>query len=91
MKNMTLKNIGEACQGQLICEAGQEQLEIKGAVLDSRLVEEGYLFFATKGERVDGHSFIAQVAEKNPEKTRQTNIIIRSIIIKTADCVAFAV
>ena len=64
MKNMTLKNIAEACQGQLICEEGQEQLEIKGAVLDSRLVEEGYLFFATKGERVDGHSFIAQVAEK---------------------------
>lgn len=61
---MTLKNIAEACQGQLICEEGQEQLEIKGAVLDSRLVEEGYLFFATKGERVDGHSFIAQVAEK---------------------------
>ena len=64
MKNMTLKNIAGACQGQLVCKAGQEQFEIKGAVLDSRLVEEGYLFFATKGERVDGHSFIAQVAEK---------------------------
>lgn len=64
MKNMTLKNIAGACRGQLVCEEGQEQLEIKGAVLDSRLVEEGYLFFATKGERVDGHSFIAQVAEK---------------------------
>lgn len=64
MKNMTLKNIAEACQGQLFCREDMEQFEIKGAVLDSRLVEEGYLFFATKGERVDGHSFIAQVAEK---------------------------
>ena len=64
MKNMTLKNIAEACQGQLFCREDMEQFEIKGAVLDSRLVEEGYLFFATKGERVDGHSFIAQVAKK---------------------------
>ena len=47
MKNMTLKNIAGACQRQLVCKAGQEQFEIKGAVLDSRLVEEGYLFFAT--------------------------------------------
>ena len=64
MKNMTLKNIAKACSGQLVCKEGQEEYEIKGAVLDSRLVEEGYLFFATKGERVDGHSFIAQVADK---------------------------
>ena len=64
MKNMTLRNIADACFGQLVCKDGQEQYEIKGAVLDSRLVEEGYLFFATKGERVDGHSFIPQVAEK---------------------------
>ena len=64
MKNMTLQNIATACKGQLVCGDGQEQIEIKGAVLDSRQVEEGYLFFATKGERVDGHSFIGQVAEK---------------------------
>lgn len=64
MKNMTLRNIAIACGGQLHCTKEQEDINIKGAVLDSRLVEEGYLFFATKGERVDGHSFIPQVAEK---------------------------
>lgn len=64
MKNMTLQNIANACKGQLVCTKEQKSIEIKGAVLDSRLVEEGYLFFATKGERVDGHSFIAQVADK---------------------------
>lgn len=64
MKNMTLQNIANACQGQLVCKEELKNFEIKGAVLDSRLVEEGYLFFATKGERVDGHSFIPQVAEK---------------------------
>ncbi len=64
MKNMTLQNIATACQGQLVCKKEQEQINITGAVLDSRKVEEGYLFFATKGEKVDGHSFIPQVAEK---------------------------
>lgn len=64
MKNMTLRNIATACNGQLYCTKEQEDINIKGAVLDSRLVEEGYLFFATKGERVDGHNFIVQVAEK---------------------------
>ena len=64
MKNMTLKNIATACNGQLHCTSEQENITIKGAVLDSRQVEEDYLFFATRGERVDGHSFIPQVVEK---------------------------
>lgn len=64
MKNMTLQNIATACHGQLVCRKEQEQINITGAVLDSRKVEEGYLFFATRGEKVDGHSFIPQVAEK---------------------------
>ncbi len=64
MKNMTLANIA-ACLGASLYQAeGKEQFEITGAVLDSRKVEKGYLFFATRGERVDGHSFIPQVAEK---------------------------
>ena len=64
MKNMTLANIA-VCLGQPLCQAeGKEQLEITGAVLDSRKVEPGFAFFATRGERVDGHSFIPQVAEK---------------------------
>ncbi len=64
MKNMTLENIATACNGQLVCKEEQKHIQIKGAVLDSRLVEEGYLFLATKGEKVDGHSFISQVIEK---------------------------
>ena len=64
MRNMTLANIA-ACLGQPLRQAeGKEQFEITGAVLDSRKVEPGYAFFATRGERVDGHSFIPQVVEK---------------------------
>ncbi len=64
MKNMTLANIAKAVEGGLFHAEGREHLEIKGAVLDSRKVEQDYLFIATVGERVDGHSFINQVYEK---------------------------
>lgn len=38
--------------------------EVTSAILDSRKVEEGALFFATLGERVDGHRFIGSAYEK---------------------------
>ena len=64
MPNMTLKNIALACEGTYV--GAEEFLEkvICGAVIDSRLVEEDYLFIPIKGERVDGHNFIPQVFEK---------------------------
>lgn len=64
MKNMTLSNIAACLGSELFGACGKEQFEITGAVLDSRQVEAGFAFFATRGERVDGHSFIPQVAEK---------------------------
>ena len=36
----------------------------KGIVIDSRQIEPGYIFVATKGERVDGHQFIPDVFAK---------------------------
>ena len=75
MKNLTLENIAKACNGKLY-EGGTERKPgmsapksgegetVKGVVLDSRKVEEGYLFVATAGARVDGHSFIPQVLRK---------------------------
>ena len=47
MKNMTLKNIAKACGGKLF--GGREDLEIAGAVMDSREIEKDFLFFAIKG------------------------------------------
>ncbi len=64
MQNMTLTNIAGCLQEILYQAAGKEAFEITGAVLDSRKVEPGYAFFATRGEKVDGHSFIPQVVEK---------------------------
>ena len=75
MKHMTLANIAKACGGILYGGEGNES-EASCVVIDSRKVEVGGIFIATKGERVDGHNFIPQVAaqgalgvvcEKEPE------------------------
>lgn len=63
MKNMTLENIAKACKGELHGKALSEK-EASCVVIDSRKIEENGIFIATKGERVDGHAFISQVAEK---------------------------
>lgn len=64
MKNMTLWKIAEVCGGAYIgCDADKEKC-IKGAVIDSRLVEQDYLFIPIRGERVDGHKFIPDVFAK---------------------------
>ncbi|MBQ8039983.1 MAG: UDP-N-acetylmuramoyl-tripeptide--D-alanyl-D-alanine ligase [Lachnospiraceae bacterium] len=98
MKNMTLQNIAIACQGQLVCKKGEEQTNITGAVLDSRKVEEGFLFFATKGEKVDGHSFIPQVAdkkaacvvcEKAPENVEIPYILVEDSFVALKQIAAF--
>ncbi|MCD8327004.1 MAG: UDP-N-acetylmuramoyl-tripeptide--D-alanyl-D-alanine ligase [Lachnospiraceae bacterium] len=64
MKNMTLQNIADCLNRPLINGAGKEDVEITGAELDSRKIAPGYLFFATRGERVDGHDFIPQAVKK---------------------------
>ncbi len=61
MKNMTLANITAACGGTYIGGEEEREKEIRGVVIDSRLVEEGYLFIPIKGARVDGHDFIPSV------------------------------
>lgn len=66
MKNMTLANIAQAVGGTLYAKmlpeaVSAEQTQAQSVVLDSRLVEPGGIFIATRGEHVDGHSFIDQV------------------------------
>lgn len=64
MKNMTLEHIAEACHGVYIGDTDKIQTEIKGAVIDSRQVEPGFLFIPIKGARADGHDFIPDVINK---------------------------
>ena len=45
MKNLTFENIAKACEGEYIGDDAPLSDRIKGAVIDSRLVEEGYLLY----------------------------------------------
>ncbi|MCI8826419.1 MAG: UDP-N-acetylmuramoyl-tripeptide--D-alanyl-D-alanine ligase [Lachnospiraceae bacterium] len=65
MKNLSLGNIAKAVNGTLFgADSFSEAAEAAGVVIDSRKVEENYLFIAVKGERVDGHNFIEDVFAK---------------------------
>ena len=64
MPYMTLENIARACGGVYHGAAELLQREVTGIVTDSRQAEEGSLFVAIKGERVDGHRFIPAVFEQ---------------------------
>lgn len=86
MRNMTIQSIAEAVGGKLE-NVGKSDLnkEASGVVIDSRLLEEGGVFIATKGERVDGHSFIDQVfengalaviCEKMPDRPKGPCIVV---------------
>lgn len=58
MKHMTLKTIASACGGTYTGPAENFEKQVSGIAIDSRKIGEGWLFAATVGERVDGHSFI---------------------------------
>ena len=90
MKGMTLGAITAVCGGELhikITEQAQNiEQEISSVIIDSRKAEPGCLFVATKGERVDGHTFIPQVIEAGalgvvcetaPENPTGTYILVK--------------
>lgn len=64
MKNLTLENITKACGGSLYYADGADmEAEAMGVAIDSRFMQEGYVFVAINGAKVDGHSFIKEVLE----------------------------
>ena len=64
MKAMSLKEIATVCGGHYYGDESKLNIEVNGVAIDSRKIEEGYLFIPIKGARVDGHTFISQVMEK---------------------------
>lgn len=63
MNTLTLDQICTACHG--IYSGSKEKLQesVSGISIDSRNISPGFLFIATKGERVDGHNFITSCYE----------------------------
>ncbi len=63
MDGMTIAKAALACGGRLCGEGGFAR-ELARAVIDSRAVQPGDLFAAYRGERVDGHDYIAAAFDK---------------------------
>lgn len=64
MKKISVNDILRATGGQLVnAPADCDKPVITGVNIDSRQVTKDGLFVAIKGERVDGHNFMAQVFE----------------------------
>ncbi len=59
--NPTAETVLKATGGELI--RGEPETEISGISIDSRTVGSGEVFFAIKGEKQDGHSFIEEAME----------------------------
>ncbi len=67
MKNLTLDNIAKACRSKVIIPKMNGRIgdiTATAVEIDSRRIIKDSVFIATKGERVDGHSFIKDVYEK---------------------------
>ena len=58
MKNLTLRNITQTCQGTYYGDSALLDREAEGVVIDSRKVKPGYLFVAIDGANVNAHKFI---------------------------------
>ena len=43
-----------------IAITGNEEIEITGVNMDSRLIKEGHMFVAVKGTQADGHNYISK-------------------------------
>jgi UDP-N-acetylmuramoyl-tripeptide--D-alanyl-D-alanine ligase len=59
MPNYSLRELVSLIGCTADCEAS-----VSGVAVDSRLLNAGELFFALKGEKVDGHDYLLQVASK---------------------------
>ena len=83
MTGMTIEKALRACGGTY-CGEGKLSRELERVVIDSREIEPGDLFVAYKGERVDGHDYIAAafdrgaaccLAERVPEGEKRGVIV----------------
>lgn len=89
MRGISVKQAAEIVNGKLYGTQGLDS-EILGVTIDSRKVENGYMFAALKGEHVDGHGYIGKafelgavccIAEKLPEDISGTVIIVPDVAV----------
>lgn len=59
MEPITIRDLLDATGGTLLGDFDGEEISVTSVVIDSREAEDGALFVAIPGERVDGHTYIA--------------------------------
>lgn len=64
MKSFLLKEAVAACGGRYVGDSGALDKEVTFVTSDSRTASAGGLFVAFRGERVDGHDFMAECLQK---------------------------
>jgi UDP-N-acetylmuramoyl-tripeptide--D-alanyl-D-alanine ligase len=62
VETRSLKFVAEACDAEII--SGSLETNFENVCTDSRQAKAGDLFFAIKGEKFDGHEFVAAVGAK---------------------------
>ena len=87
MQGFTISDAAAACGGRLNCTSFEDR-ELGEIVIDSRKVGPGDLFVAFKGERVDGHDYIAAaldrgaaccLAERLPEGEERSVLLVPDV------------
>ena len=87
MDNITVREAARLCGGRL-CGTGDFARCVGRVIIDSRAVQEGDLFVAYKGERVDGHDYITAaldrgaaccLAERRPEGEERALILVENV------------
>lgn len=87
MRGISVRQAAEIVNGELHGTANLDS-EILGITIDSRKVSTGSMFAALKGERVDGHDYIAKafelgtvccIAERVPEDVSGTVIVVSDV------------
>lgn len=99
MQGLNIETVVEACHGKLFGLVHETEIkDFTGVVIDSRKIEKGNLFIATRGERVDGHSFIADafrkgcyavVCEKLPDKLEGPCILVEDSFVALKEIAKF--
>jgi len=98
MRNLTLENIVAAVKGTFFGEAALLAKEITAVTTDSRTATADCLFAAIRGEKSDGHDYIAAALEKGalcalcerqPDDGRLPVIVISNTVTALGDLAAF--
>ena len=88
MEHMTIERAAALCGGQLF-GTGNPETEIGKIVIDTRAIENGDLFAAFRGERVDGHDYIPAafergaaccIGERIPEGETRPVIVVPAVL-----------